>query len=126
MDTAIYVGHCIHSGNNMNYKFANSLDQTYNQLPNLYAISVMKPNGANKTVQATILIKTDSGDSKDEIEKIYGALVASLADLKNLPLKDVVLHATKINYPAGQIPDEENIENMFRDTYTINSVGGSA
>ncbi len=126
MNSVIYIGHCIHSGLKMDYKFVRDLDSQFHTLPNLYAISVTAVDGERRDVVATILVKTDMGQTKEEIGRIYGDIVSCIPELNGLPLQQVTLRCTKTSIDGGVVPNEDDLVGMFRDLYTLNSTHGSA
>jgi len=126
MKKIVYVGHCLHSGANMNYGYAQELGAQFHALQNLYGISVTKVDGAHREVVATILVKTDLGQTKEEVEDIYSAVLMGVPALHGLPKQQVTLRCTKVNLAAGVPPTEEHLVQMFKDIYTLNSMQGSA
>jgi hypothetical protein len=126
MAKLLYVGHCVHTGIDLDYRYALTLDDTFHDLPNFYGISLVSVDGEKKEVKATVLVKTDMGNSKDEIGEMYGAVVGQMADLQKLPQKNVTLRCAKIANANGAIPTETDIVRLCHEAYTLNSMTGSA
>lgn len=126
MNNVIYVGHCLHTGSDIDYKFALELDARFHSLPNLYGISVTKVDGANREVTATLLVKTNMGQTKDEVSRIYSAMVHGVPELSGLPLEQITLRCTRTNLEPGLVPTEKNLLQIFIGIYTLNSRGGVA
>jgi len=124
---ALYLAHSLHSGLSLKYDYAPTVDQSlFDELPFTYGISNVKVDGLNREVLATIIVKTDLGQSIAEIGLIYSKVAAQIADFGSLPTVDVTVRCTKVNLPAGTVPSEDQLLQMLKDVYAVNGVGGCA
>jgi hypothetical protein len=71
-------------------------------------------------------VKTNLGQTKDEIRQIYGAMANTFTKLKSLPSKNVTLVSTKANISSDFIPSETELLKIMTDMYTQNASGGNA
>ncbi|EGQ8156797.1 hypothetical protein R7E46_01915 [Vibrio sp. Vb2704] len=122
----IHLAHCIYIGSEIEYEWVKSVDAAYHDLPNLYAISLLKASGNSRKALATVLLKTNLGQTKEEIGQLYGAMADIYPKLQNLPTKDVILVSTKVNVPSGVILNEAQLLELMTDMYTQNATGGNA
>jgi hypothetical protein len=125
-DKVIHLSHCVYSNNEINYEWAKEVAQDFHELPNLYAISLIRVNGGVREALSTVVVKTNLGQEKEETEKIYKAMTSTFPKLQNLPTQNVRLVSTKANLSSNAIPSESDLLTIMTDMYTQNAVAGNA
>jgi hypothetical protein len=123
----LYLAHSIHSGIDFKYEYALDIDQAlFDELPFAYGISNVKVDGHKREVVATIIVKTDAGQSREELHEIYSNVASLFEELDSLSKSNVTLRCTKVGLPAETVPNESLLLEMINDIYTVNGVGGRA
>jgi len=98
----------------------------YHDLPNLYAVVVVKKNGNLRKTLATIIVKTNMNEGINEAVKIFNGVVSISDNLKTLQRDDVTLVQQKINFDLGVIPSKDDWVTIMTDLYTRNTIAGHA
>jgi hypothetical protein len=122
----IHLAHCTYVNSAIDYDWNKEIGTDYHELENLYAITLIKKDGATRQALATVVVKTNLGQTHHETGQIFSAVANTFEKLKLLPTKDVSLISSKVNTPPGFIPTEGNLLNIMTDMYTQNSASGSA
>ena len=122
----IHVSHCVHTGVDIDYEWAKNLGTEYHQLPNLYAISLVPNVEHTKNVLATVIVKTNLGQSKEEIKELFSGMVQTFPKLQSLPNENVRLISTKINLESGVMLDRDELLDVMTTIYLQNSSVGNA
>lgn len=102
--TTIYLAHSIHTGADA----GNAIGER------------------QRGVLATVIVKSDLGQSRDEVHAMYTGVEAGFPDLAALPHAPLTLRCTRSKLPPGTVFSEEFLVQMLRDVYAVNGVGGSA
>jgi hypothetical protein len=126
LEQILHLSHCTYINGDFNYEWNERIDEYFHSLPNCYAITVVQNKDVGRDALSTILVKTNLGQSEKEIEKIYSSVISSFSILKNLPVIDVTLVSTKLNFKAEIIPSKDDLMDIMADMYTQNAVGGNA
>ena len=125
--TTIYLAHSIHTGVEFEYRYAAAVDQALvDSLPFTYGISSVSADGEQRGVLATVIVKSDLGQSRDEVHAMYTGVEAGFPDLAALPHAPLTMRCTRSKLPPGTVFSEEFLVQMLRDVYAVNGVGGSA
>jgi hypothetical protein len=125
IDKIIHLSHCLYVGNKIDHRFNETIDEQLYELPHLYAITLIKKEGDYRQALATIVVKTNLGQSMEEIAKIYSSVVNIFTTLQSLPIDNVTFVNTKINFDAKVIPTESDLLNVMTEMYTRNAIAGS-
>ena len=132
MTTIFYVGHCFYTDKGtdtdpeMDYEYALDTNPGYTNNLNWYGIAVTQIDGANRTVTAAIIVKSDMGTSKEEVGEMYSAVVHNLPSLASLPKSQVALNIVKFDVPLGKTVNKNTLLDIFGKLYTSISRKGSA
>lgn len=125
-EKVVHLSHCTYVNGSINYEWNKEIGDDYHRLDNLYAITMVKKVGAIREALATVIVKTNLGQTHQETGRIFAAMVDSFEKLNSLPTKGVSLISTKANVPDGFVPSEEVLRNIMVDMYIQNSSSGSA
>lgn len=120
MNNLIHIGHCLHAGADSTYHYGPYWKGAFKNLPYFYSIAVTRKDNPSLGVCATLLVKSDMGQTADEVGKIYASLSQALPALYGLPADQVNLSCTKISVAANTVPTDDAILQLFADSYARN------
>jgi hypothetical protein len=122
----LYLAHGVHAGERLNYNHAGAVDEAlFDSLPFTYGISYVRAEGVRREVIASIVVKTDAGQSHQEVGQIFREVAGRIPELNRLPKQGVILRCTKLSLSPG-VPAEEDLLEILTGIYTVNGIGGQA
>ncbi|MFQ2189881.1 hypothetical protein BJP22_12415 [Aeromonas veronii] len=125
-DKVIHLAHCLYVNNEIDYEWTKEIGDEFHALSNMYAITLVQKNEFSKEALATVIVKTNLGQTQAETGKIFSAVMHSFKKLQSLPTKNVSLISTKASTLPGFIPTEVDLLKIMTDMYTQNAAGGNA
>jgi hypothetical protein len=125
-DKIMHVAHCTYSNGDIDYEWNKDVGETYHTFNNLYAITVTVQSEMGKQALGTIIVKTDMGQTKEELGRIYSSVRTLYKKLESLPTKNISLISTKANAPEGHVLSETELLKIMTDMYVQNASAGNA